>query len=63
VKGKSKFWDAQPGELPEVKQGARMHGQQGNASSSTHAMISTVYRVEAGPINDKAAVKTPEAAQ
>ena len=63
VKGKSRFWDMEPGELPEVQQGGRTHGQQENArSSSTHAMITTVYIVEAGPVNYKAAMETAEAA-
>ena len=64
VKGKSKFWDMEPGELPEVQQGGHTRGQQENAgSSSTHAMISTVYIVEAGPINYKVAMEIAEAAQ
>jgi len=63
VKGKSKFCGAEPGELPEVQQGGRTSGRQGNASSTTHSMISTVYMVEAGPVNYKAAVETPEAMQ
>jgi len=63
VKGKSMFWDAEPGELPEVQQGGRTGGQQGNAGSWTYAMISTVYMVEEGPVNYKAAIETPEAAQ
>jgi len=63
MKGKSKFGDAEPGELHEVQQGGRTHGQQGNAGGSTHAMISTVYIVEAGPVNYKAAMETPEATQ
>jgi len=40
-----------------------MRGQQGNACISTQAMISTVDMVEAGPVNYKAAMETPEAAQ
>jgi len=40
-----------------------MRGQQGNGSGSTQAMISVVYMVEAGPVNYKAAMETPEAVQ
>jgi len=63
MKGKSKFWDAESGGLPEVQQGGRTHGQQGNAGSSTHTMTSTVYMVEVGPVNYKAAMEAPDAAQ
>ena len=54
----------EPGELPEVQQRGPTRGQQeSTGSSSTHAMISTVYMVEAGPINYKAAMETAEAVQ
>jgi len=40
-----------------------MRGQQENGSSSTQAMISAVYMVEAGPVNYKAAMEAPKAVQ
>ena len=62
MKGNSKFWDTEPGELPEVEQGGCTRGQQGNASSSSmHAMISTVYIVEVAPVNYKEAIETAKA--
>jgi len=61
-KGKSMFWNTPPGELSDIQQG-QTRGQQGGAGGSTDAMISTVYMVEAGQVNYKAAMETAEAEQ
>jgi len=62
IKGKSTFWNTPPGELPNIQQG-RTRGQQGGAGGSSYAMITTVYMVETGQVNYKAAMETAEAEQ
>lgn len=61
--GESSFWGAQAGELPEVARNRRTRKVEKSpeSTSSTNAMVSTVYMVEPGPSSYKQAMESPDA--